>query len=386
MKLNEYREIIEKYKKEYELKLEKNKKEYIECMHNYNKESFINIMLNHQKIIKELIFEIISEFDEFKNNDCCIMINGSLARGTNTLYSDIDINYFYNNEKFDSMINIEESVNYILQSIMNYRGKDRIHSMVVYLPLIRNNNYEPIKNNKYPIYFEDGIIYNSCRENAEKLMYETYNSTRDINDLVNYLNSNDNDKKLNEWANCFELIYDNNLYEEFVNKRKICKDKNNIQNLIINVLTSIKKDNNYIENTNKEIKIKELKLFYKMLVLDNAYKVLSIYFRLNKEIQTINIKEFERRNIGLPEEFYDSFYKYLNLIQKLQFILDKKNMDLSFHSNKSILKNDLNDIYMNSFNKSCIINDLNNMKYEFYEICKNVLEKEVKKNEEFRNT
>ena len=61
-------------------------------------------------------------------------------------------------------------------------------------------------------------------------------------------------------------------------------------------------------------------------------------------------------------------------------------MDLSFHSNKSILKNDLNNIYINSFNKSCIIDDLNNMKYEFYEICKNILEKEVKKNEKFRNT
>ena len=67
MKLNEYREIIKKYEKKYELELEKNKKEYIECMHNYNKESFKNITLNHQKIIRELILDIITEFKEFKN-------------------------------------------------------------------------------------------------------------------------------------------------------------------------------------------------------------------------------------------------------------------------------------------------------------------------------
>ena len=52
------------------------------------------------------------------------MLNGSLARGTNTFYSDIDINYFYSNDYFEKMINVEEEVNYILQTIMGYRGKD----------------------------------------------------------------------------------------------------------------------------------------------------------------------------------------------------------------------------------------------------------------------
>lgn len=381
IKITEYKKIIEKYEEKYNFELEKCKNNLIDCMKEYDKEQFIKCMYNYRKLIKELILEIINEFEEFKKIKCCILINGSLARGTNTLHSDIDINYFYDNKNFEQMINLEEKVNYILQTIMKYRGKDRIHSMVVYLPLIRNNKYEFINNNNYPIYFEDGIINNKCRENAEQLMYETYNSTREIDDLINYLNENDNENYINEWTNCFELIYDNNLYQKFIKKRKINKNTKNIKNNINDILKSINEDNNYINNEKRKINIKDLKYFYKMLTLNNAYKILALYFRINSKFNTINIKEFEEKNIGLPQDFYDSFYKYLNLIQKLQYLLDKENMDLSYHSTQTILKTKLNNNYKKYFNSNCLIEDLNKAKYEFYEICKNILKKEVTKYE-----
>lgn len=381
MKLNEYKNIIKKYQKKYIPKLSKIKKEYIKCMKNYNKELLKKTMLNHRRIIKELILDVVNEFKEFKKIKCCIIISGSLARGTNTLYSDIDINYFYDNKNFDKMINIEERVNYILQTIMKFRGKDRIHSMVVYLPLIKKDNYESIKNNRYPIYFDDDVIYNICRENAEKLMYETFNSTRDINDLCNYLNSNDNDKIINEWSNCFELIYDNNLYKKFVEQRNICKNKKNIKKFIMHVMNSINNDDYYMDKNVKEIKIKELKYFYKMLVLDNAYKILSIYFRINDRFNTINIFDFEKRNIGISHEFYNDFYEYLNLIQKLQYLLDGYNIDLSYHSSKIILSKNLNKKYKRLFNSDNILSDLNKLKQKFYKTCKIILEKETKKYE-----
>lgn len=381
MKITEYKNIIKKYEEKYNYKLDKCKNDIIDCMKNYDKQLFVTNMYNYRKLIKELILDIINEFEEFRKIKCCILINGSLARGTNTLYSDIDINYFYDNKNFEQMINLEEKVNYILQTIMKYRGKDRIHSMVVYLPLIRNNKYEFINKNNYPIYFEDGIIYNKCRENAEELMFETFNSTREINDLINYLNENDNENNINEWTNCFDLIYDNNLYHEYIKKRIINKNKKNIKNNINDVLKSINEDNKYIDNEKNIINIKDLKYFYKMLPLNNAYKILALYFRIDSKFKIINIKEFEEKNIGLPEEFYNSFYKYLNLIQKVQYLLNKENMDLSYHSTQTILKTKLNNIYKECFNFNCLIEDLNKSKYEFYEICKNLLEKEVTKYE-----
>lgn len=338
-------------------------------------------MYNYRKLIKELILDVINEFEELKKIECCVLINGSLSRGTNTLYSDIDINYFYDNKNFEQMISLEEKVNYILQTIMRYRGKDRIHSMVVYLPLIDNNKYKFIDDNNYPIYFEDGIIYNKCRENAEQLMYEMYNSTREIDDLIKYLNENDNDKYINEWTNCFELIYDNNLYKRFIEQRIINKNVDNMKNNINDILRSLNDDNNYIDEEENIISIKDLKYFYKMLTTNNAYKILALYFRTDNKFKTINIREFEENNIGLPQDFYDSFYKYLNLIQKLQYLLDKENMDLSCHSTQTIQKTILNNDYKKYFNRNCILEDLNKAKSEFYEICKGILGREAKKYE-----
>lgn len=137
----------------------------------------------------------------------------------------------------------------------------------------------------------------------------------------------------------------------------------------------------YIDEEENIISIKDLKYFYKKLPTDNADKILALYFRINKKFKTININDFEKNNIGLPQDFYDSFYSYLNLIQKLQYLLDKENMDLSSHSTKTILKTILNNDYKKYFNRNCILEDLNKSKYEFYEICKKVLEKEVKKYE-----
>lgn len=212
-------------------------------------------------------------------------------------------------------------------------------------------------------------------------MYKTYNSTRKIDDLVKYLNENDNDKYINEWTNCFELIYDNSLYKRFVEQRIINRNINSIKNNINDILKSLNEDNNYLDKEKDIISIKDLKYFYKILTTDNAYKILALYFRINDKFKTINIKEFEDNNIGLPQDFYDGFYKYLNLIQKLQYLLDKENMDLSFHSTQTIFKTVLNNDYKKIFNGNCILEDLNKSKYEFYEICKNILEKEVKKYE-----
>lgn len=381
MQVREYKNIIKKYEKKYVSRLETCKQRIQECTVNYNRQEFVNNLYDYRKIIKELIKDVIGEFDEFKEIKCCVMINGSLARGSNTLYSDIDINYFYSNKKYEKMINIEERVNYILQIILKYRGKDRIHSMVVYLPLISKNNYEFIKNNKYPIYFDDGIIYNKCRKNAEELMFKTYNSTRDIDDLIKYLNINDNSKNINEWTNSLELVYDNGLYKKFVKSRKIFRGKKNISQLIGRILYSIKSDNNYLCDTSKEVKIKDLKYVYKILVLHNTYDMLAIYLRLNNELKTINLLEFEKSNIGLSKDFYKKIYKYLSLIQTLQYILDEDDMDFSLHSDKTILTSILNSKYKKVFYSDNLIKDLNKTKRDLYKELEKNLRVEMKKYE-----
>lgn len=67
------------------------------------------------------------------------------------------------------------------------------------------------------------------------------------------------------------------------------------------------------------------------------------------------------------------FYKYLNIIQNLQYILDLKEIDLSSHSNDILNLVEINKIYKCVFKKDSIINDLNLYKRELYEMCYNFL-------------
>lgn len=187
--------------------------------------------------------------------------------------SDIDINYFYDNRYFFEMIQYEYKINYVIKEVMNFRGMDKIHSMVVYLPLVSSNVYEYFSNNKYPLDFDDGTIYFSCRENAEKLMYEMYNSTRSIDDVISYLNSNDNVDNLNEWANCFELVYDNGLYDTFLKNRKVCKDPKNILKYILKCQNSISNDNYYFDENATDAKVCDLKYYYKSSVINSVYDI-----------------------------------------------------------------------------------------------------------------
>ena len=72
---------------------------------------------------------------------------------------------------------------------------------------------------------------------------------------------------------------------------------------------------------------------------------------------------------------------YMNLIQKLQFILDDNDMDFSFHSTKVVTNKFLNQAYKKTFNYNNIIFDLNNEKKKLYKICKDILIEEMIKYE-----
>ena len=95
-------------------------------------------MLNekYRDYIIEMINKLGSIFKKNYNIDFCITLSGSLARNSNNLFSDIDINYLTTSHNYEDIIDIEDKINYILQEVLKFRGKDKLHSMVVYLPLI----------------------------------------------------------------------------------------------------------------------------------------------------------------------------------------------------------------------------------------------------------
>lgn len=365
MKVSNYNKILSKYIVKYQPQLKKIKDFYTANIDNFNSEDLKNVYVNYRTIIKKFITELIDEFKELRKYEFVVLMNGSFSRCTTTLFSDIDINYFYkDNSNISEKINYEFMINYVIEKVLGFRGMDRIHSMIVYLPLISNNSYSYFEENKYPIFFEDGILYFSCRDNSKKLMYELYNSTRNIYDVIEYLNNNDTENKLNEWTNCFELIYDNGLGSAFFRNRKICKSTLNIKYFIEKNLNEFKKDNYYIDVNNDIVMICDMKYYYKGIVLNNIYNMFAVFLRIDKNVIKMNINDFYNSKL-FNSDFYDNFYIYLMYLDKLSIKLDKYNLDLSSHC--------LKEISIRKYGIVNLIKKINKLKKELNNICINII-------------
>lgn len=368
MNLSEFNKIITKYQNSYGKQITELKKHYINNIDKISTNEFKNICQKYRNIIKKMIFNLSKEFlKNYQTINVVIALTGSFARGTNTLYSDIDLNFLTDGNDFKEVIEIEDKINYILQKVIGFRGRDKIHSMVVYLPLISNVKYDFILKNKYPLKFKDATIYFNCRNNAEKLMFKNYNSTRNIYKVIDYFNEYDNKYKLYDWTNCFEVVYEQGFKDIYKQKRKVCKDHSNLIIHLEQLLSNLKDDYNTIQIDNVENS--KIKSTYKSDVLFNVYKMLAIFYRFEKELSDFNIEEFQRKSKYLTDNFFDKFYRYLKNIQDLQVIFDINNCDLTSHSDEIINIEKINSIYKKLTKKDSIINILNESKKELYQQC-----------------
>lgn len=369
MRILDYEKIKLKYIQKYQNRIINLRSEYIDIHKNITIKDFIEINMKYRNYIIQMIKELANEFKEIYKINFCITLNGSLGRNSNTLFSDVDINYLICSNDYKNIIDIEDKINFIIQEVLKFRGKDKIHSLVVYLPLISNKKLNLQNDNLYKLVFDDGILNIPCRKNSKKLLFEMYNSTRNLNDVIKYLNLNDTKDCINEWTYCFKFIYSNGYKKIFDKKRKVCNDLNNVQKFKKDLIEEISKNDIYINSSIKKIKNCKLKYIYKSCVLFNFYKLLAIDFRMEKNVNEFTIDCFFSNSKKLDKKIFIYFYKYLGVIQDLQYILDLKQIDLSSHSSNLLNLVDINNDYKIIFDRNNIIDDLNLYKKKLYDMC-----------------
>lgn len=367
MKKNDYIKILEKYKNKYTFELIKIRETYEKNIQNISNELFVELNSRYRNLICDLIKDVVLEFKAYYKTSFIVLLNGSLARKTNTIYSDIDINYLTLNDD-RSIYQLEDKINYILKEVLLFRGKDKIHSMVVYLPLKTNINYDFISNNKYPIEFSDGVIYSCCRKNAEKLMYESYNSTRNLYDLICYLNNHDNQDELNEWTYCYKFIDDSDLMDIFFKERECYRKTNNISLHIESAINKIVSDTFFLNENDCYLKNSDIKEAYKNSVLFNVYNILAIIYRINLKIKNFDLDNFINNDTLITKKYYLLLIDYLQMIQLLQFILMKCDIELSSHSDEYLNIDKINSIYNSITGSNNIIKDFNEKKQYVYKV------------------
>jgi len=112
----------------------------------------------YRMILKKIIVEVTEKYEELKYADF-IMFNGSFARHSNIFNSDLDLNIMYEDKFRSILLPVELSINYILSKILKFKGCDRVHSIMVYTPLISNNFPKLIDNIKLTYEFGENSYY-----------------------------------------------------------------------------------------------------------------------------------------------------------------------------------------------------------------------------------
>jgi len=310
----------------------------------------------YRMILKKIIVEVTEKYEELKYADF-IMFNGSFARHSNIFNSDLDLNIMYEDKFRSILLPVELSINYILSKILKFKGCDRVHSIMVYTPLISNNFPKLIDNIKLTYEFGENSYY--CRENYEKLLFETCNSSRDYKVLLNYISSYKN-KSLEEWETNYELIIDYGKYSDFekqiINLRNE-KIKNISGNILVNNIEDVLKkiyDFKYLNNIEK-IYIKDLKDTIKTKPLEIIYKFLTLITA--KEKRFIKLEQLYNDNT-IPTNLISDIYFYLWILLRIQILFENIGYDLSSHSSDEINIKKLKKNYKNFYN-SDIIEDIN---------------------------
>lgn len=201
---SQYFDICEDEKNNFENKFGTLKIEYLNVLKNYNYKDMRNMMRKHNVLIVNTIKKVLKHFPEFNEIKHLSLLTGSLARGTNLLYSDIDISIMYENKYREKYLKVEDLLSYMLTDIFSFRGRDRIHGITYYLPKVSNIMQDEIINNKYKLYFDDGKFEYKVRENAYDTMDTIWNASRSVDDLENYLINNQTTFK--EWADVYEPL------------------------------------------------------------------------------------------------------------------------------------------------------------------------------------
>ncbi len=284
--------LINKYKTEYE----KNKMIIVK------KDGFEKIYL-HNKLVKNIIYDILNSFDEIQKHNVCVFLTGSFARNTNKLNSDLDLHFCYSDKYKSRLFKCEEMIYFVLLNVFDLpRGK--VHNMI--LSRINPNAKKILKKKlddkelKIVLKSESQKFEYVIDGNTKDRIYLQYGNSRSLKGVFKYLKREVG--ILNrEWCHVFYtftmkdkfMMFYRKLYlyeKRKINNKFILKRKQRIKNYICEINLALKNaKRNSMSDFKKIFQMKEFKIIYELISSVRDYNLLNkkewlfINFANNKE-------------------------------------------------------------------------------------------------------
>lgn len=327
----------------------------------YNQGDFIHLINLKRDYFTCLIKRLINFFPQFDNIPYIAFYHGSYGRGISRFGSDMDLNILFDNDFIDVMKPVDELICAMIYQIVSFKGRDKIHNIMVNVPPLKKVKYNFDNGNHYKIVFLDGKVLNYYSRNYfENDMTKIQNAPSSFEDFKKYILKHCNSEECFEWAYSFRYIisnYPNYNLDEVV---KVADNKiKKIKNIHLKTLKLIDKmikdiqeynfdfDEISISKLNQECKVRILGFMYNSLALVRRCLVINGFdmgiFDIPKLLESVALKNYI--NQDLIDKLKDILYYYnWNLARLENFMMDN-GYNFSSREPSSISKDILNKEY-----------------------------------------
>lgn len=338
----------------------------------------------YTKLVTDVLKAFIRIFPEIKKNKVLIFLHGSLARGTSTLFSDVDFTFCYDNKLRNTLIPIEEIICVAMIEIFNLGKRSKVH------PIMNNfeNLYKENLISDITFLFGNDIIKYDDRIYKYKSIYDAINSSRDINFIMDIYKSKISSTTFKEFCYSYKQIYCNyNPYDYSYNINNVENLQTNISNK--NLLSMIESEINNVKNCISKMnigtdpKVCEIKSLIKSNPNTMFYNLLCILRRyLNKNYNYnhgININLLKNKKVRklLSKQTCSNLYRLFHLknwyLSKAQYVFHIEKLNLSGENFNNLNMENLKALYYKHHNQP--FDEVTTNIYEFYNSLLNIYNK-----------
>ena len=363
-----YNDVIDKIayeKKKFSSFEEEYSKKKKTLLMEYNQDDFIKLINLKANYFSNLIKRLINFFPQFDNIPYIVFYHGSYGRGISRYGSDIDLNILFDNVFIDVMRPINELFCLMIYQIVGFKGRDKIHNIMVNAPSLKNSKYNFENGNHYKVIFLEGqVLEYSSRNYFENDMERIQNASNSFEDFRRYILNHCNSQECYEWAYSFKYITSN--YSGY-NLDKVVKDADNkikknrdIHSKTVKLIDKMIKDIQEhtfdfeeipISKLNKEYKVRILEFIYNSLALIRRYLVISGFdmemLDIPKLLDNLALKRFI--NQAVIDKLKNTIYYYNWNLARLEEFMTENGYNFSSREPSIISRKVLDEGYQKMY-------------------------------------
>lgn len=260
-------------------------------------------MYFHSNLIKQIIMDVLSNFDFLKKYNVCAFLTGSFARCSSRKNSDIDFHLSYLQKYKEDMFKYEEMIYYIISSIVGIK-RSNVHPMLITRLDRKNMDFLQKKLDDHELtvnlHSSIGDVYYKFSSNTKRRLYLQHGNNNSLFNIFAYLKY-EVEHNNKEWCHTFYVFTLKNTFKHYYEKlfkyKKKIISKQRLKNRLLRIKDKLLQVEELLKNENLQC-IKKWKLIYQK----KEFAAFNEYISYKRDVALIQGIDWQYIN------YYDNYY------------------------------------------------------------------------------